>query len=48
MGTRVLDWKSLICKHPNQIDSVITSLELDQNKKNEKLGDLKIELDVVP
>lgn len=48
MGTKILDWKSLIYTRPNQIDCNITSLELNQKKKNEKLGDLRIELDVVP
>ena len=48
MGTKVLDWKSLIFDRPNQINAVITSLELDSKKKNVKLGEIKIELDVVP
>ena len=48
MGTKVLDWKSLIYEHPFQTDAVITALELDQKKKSDKLGELKIELDVVP
>ena len=29
MGTKVLDWESLICEQPKQIDAVINSLELD-------------------
>ena len=48
VGTKVLDWKGIIHERPKQIDAVITALELDCKDHTDVLGELRIELDVVP
>ena len=48
MGTKVLDWKSLIGQHPKNINATIYPLELDKKEVKGELGQLKVELDIVP
>jgi len=48
LGTKVLDWKCLVHERPKQIDAAVTALELDCGDQTDELGELRIELDVVP